>query len=87
MSEVTTIGLDITKAVFQSHGADAVGKQVCRRRLSQGKLLKFMGEQRRCLIAIWACSGLQRWAREFSAIGHEVRLFPPVYVKPFVKRQ
>lgn len=87
MSNVTTIGLDIAKAVFHAHGADANGRQVFSRRLSRGKLLEFMEQQPRCLIAMEACSGAHHWAREFMTIGHEVRLIPPAYVKPFVKRQ
>lgn len=87
MSEVITIGLDIAKSVFHAHGADASGKQIFSRRLSRGKLLEFIGQQPRCLIAMEACSGAHHWAREFVAIGHEVRLIPPAYVKPFVKRQ
>jgi transposase len=81
------IGLDIAKAVFHAHGADADGRQVFSRRLSRGKLLEFMAQQPRCLIAMEACSGAHHWAREFAAIGHDVRLIPPAYVKPFVKRQ
>lgn len=87
MSEVTTIGLDIAKSVFHAHAADAAGKQVFSRRISRGKLLEFIGQQPRCLIAMEACGGAHHWAREFVAIGHEVRLIPPAYVKPFVKRQ
>lgn len=87
MSEVITIGLDIAKADFHAHGADANGKQIFSRRLSRGKLLEFIGQQPRCLIAMEACSGAHHWAREFVAIGHEVRLIPLAYVKPFVKRQ
>src|SRR6201996_7488718 len=87
VSNVTMIGLDIAKAVFHAHGADASGKQVFSRRLSRGKLLEFVGQQPRCLIAMEACSGAHHWARDFGAMGHEVRLTPPAYVKPFVKRQ
>lgn len=87
MSEVITIGLDIAKTVFHAHGADASGRQVFSRRLSRGKLLEFMRQQPSCLIAMEACSGAHHWAREFAAIGHAVRLIPPAYVKPFVKRQ
>lgn len=87
MSNVTMIGLDIAKAVFHADGADASGKQIFSRWLSRGKLLEFLEQQPRCLIPMEACSGAHHWAREFMAIGHEVRLIPPAYVKPFVKRQ
>lgn len=81
MSNVTMIGLDIAKAVFHAHGADASGNQIFSRRLSRGKLLEFREPQPRCLIAMEACSGAHHWAREFVAIGHEVRLIPPAYVE------
>ncbi len=87
MNEVITIGLDIAKNVFHAHGADAGGRQVFSRRISRGKLLEFFGSQPRCLVAMEACGGAHHWARQFTALGHEVRLIPPVYVKPFVKRQ
>ena len=86
MNEVSTIGLDIAKNVFHAHGADAGGRQVFSRRISRGKLLEFIGSQPRCLIAMEACGGAHHWARQFTALGHEVRLIPPAYVKPFVKR-
>lgn len=87
MSEVTTIGLDIAKNVFHAHGADAGGRPIYSRRISRGKLLAFMQTQPKCLVAMEACGGAHHWAREFTAMGHEVRLIPPAYVKPFVKRQ
>lgn len=87
MSEVSTIGLDIAKSVFQAHGADVSGRQLFSRRITRGKLLEFFATQPRCVVAMEACSGAHHWAREFTAMGHEVRLIPPAYVKPFVKRQ
>ncbi|MBC2653516.1 IS110 family RNA-guided transposase [Novosphingobium aerophilum] len=87
MSEVSTIGLDIAKSVFQAHGADARGQMLYSRRLARGKILEFFASQPRCLVAIEACGSAHHWARELTAIGHEVRLIPPAYVKPFVKRQ
>ncbi len=86
MSEVSTIGLDIAKHVFQAHGADAPG--TCSfARAHAGKLLEFFAAQPRCVVALEACGGAHHWARELAQLGHEVRLIPPAYVKPFVKRQ
>lgn len=87
MNEVSTIGLDIAKHVFHAHGADALGRQVFSRKIGRGKLLEFFAKQSRCLVALEACGGAHHWARELIRLGHEVRLIPPAYVKPFVKRQ
>jgi transposase len=87
MGNVTTIGLDIAKASFQAHGADASGAVVFRKKLTRGRLLAFLAGQPRCLVAMEACAGAHHWGRELLAIGHTVRLIPPAYVKPFVKRQ
>lgn len=87
MEEVSTMGLDIAKSVFQAHGADAAGHTLFSRRITRGKLLDFFATQPKCLVAMEACGGAHHWAREFMAMGHEVRLIPPAYVKPFVKRQ
>lgn len=86
MSQATTIGLDIAKTVFHAHGADGRGAMVFSRKLSRAKLLDFFVKQPRCLVAMEACSGAHHWARELMQMGHEVRLIPPAYVKPFVKR-
>lgn len=86
MNEVSTIGLDIAKHVFHAHGADASGRQVFSRKIGRGKLLDFFSAQPRCLVALEACGGAHHWARELMRLGHEVRLIPPAYVKPFVKR-
>ena len=85
MSEVSTIGLDIAKAVFHAHGADARGRVVFSRRLTRAKLLEFFAAQPRCIVALEACGGAHHWAREIAPLGHEW-LIPPAYVKPFVKR-
>ena len=87
MSEITTIGLDLAKQVFQVHGADASGVAVLKKRLSRGKVLAFFAKQAPCLVAMEACGSAHHWAREIRALGHEVRLIPPAYVKPYVKRQ
>jgi transposase len=87
MSEVTTIGLDIAKHVFQAHGADEQGRAVFSKRISRGKLLDFFAAQPSCTVALEACGGAHHWARQLTQLGHEVRLIPPAYVKPFVKRQ
>lgn len=86
MNEVSTIGLDIAKHVFHAHGADALGHQVFSRKIGRGKLLDFFAAQPRCLVALEACGGAYHWARQLMGLGHEVRLIPPAYVKPFVKR-
>ena len=81
------IGLDLVKSVFQAHGADASGGVVFRRKLRRDKLLAFFAGQPRCVVAMEACASAHYWAREIGALGHETRLIPPAYVKPFVKRQ
>jgi transposase len=87
MGEATTIGLDIAKSVFQAHGADAAGAVVFRKKLSRGRLLAFFEAQPPCVVAMEACAGAHHWGRELERLGHTVRLIPPAYVKPFVKRQ
>jgi transposase len=87
VTEVTTIGLDIAKHVFQAHGVDATGRAVFRKKISRAKLLAFFAAQPRCLVALEACGGAHHWARELIKLGHDVRLIAPAYVKPFVKRQ
>lgn len=86
MSEVTTIGLDIAKNVFHAHGADTSGRALFSRKISRTKLLEFFSRQPRCMVALEACGGAHHWARELTELGHEVKLIPPAYVKPFVKR-
>jgi transposase len=87
MQTVTTIGLDIAKSVFQVHGVDAEGKAVIRRQLKRRYILAFFQKLPSCLIGIEACASSHHWSRELQALGHTVRLMPPAYVKPYVKRQ
>jgi transposase len=87
MSEVTTIGLDIAKQAFHVHGADGSGTELFSRKLTRSKLLGFFAGHPRCVVAMEACGGAHHWGRELQRLGHEVRLIPPAYVKPFVKRQ
>jgi transposase len=84
--EITTIGLDIARRVFQAHGVDASGKAVLRRKLQRGEVLTFFKGLPACLVGIEACATAHHWAREIRALGHEVRLMPSSYVKPYVKR-
>lgn len=86
MSEVTTIGLDLAKDVFQVHGADADGAPLFNRKLRRSEMRRFFEKLPGCLVAMEACASAHYWAREITALGHEVKLIPPQYVKPFVKR-
>jgi transposase len=87
VTTVSTIGLDIAKHVFQAHGAEVSGQAVFRKKITRTKLIDFLASQPRCLVALEACGGAHYWGREISKLGHTVRLIPPSYVKPFVKRQ
>jgi transposase len=86
MKEITTIGLDLAKSIFQVHGADADGGPVVRRKLRRADLSKFFEKLPPCLVGMEACGSAHHWARVIARLGHEVRLIPPAYVKPFVKR-
>lgn len=87
MQAITTIGLDIAKSVFQVHGVDADGQVVIRRKLKRRYVLAFFEKLPACLVGIEACATSHHWSRQLQALGHKVRLMPPVYVKPYVKRQ
>jgi transposase len=83
---ITTIGLDLAKHWFQIHGIDAAGKAVVRRRLRRAEVVEFFRRQGPCLVGMEACATAHHWARELIALGHEVKLMPPAYVKAYVKR-
>src|SRR3954464_7884103 len=85
MQQVTTVGLDLAKNLFQVHGADAQGRPVLKRKLARGKVLELFATLPRCLIGLEACGAAHYWARELAKLGHEVRLMPPQYVRPYVK--
>ena len=87
MQTITTIGLDIAKSVFQVHGVDAAGQVVVRRQLKRRYVLTFFQKLPSCLVGIEACASSHYWSRELQALGHTVRLMPPAYVKPYIKRQ
>jgi transposase len=87
MQTITTIGLDIAKSVFQVHGIDAAGQVVIRRQLKRRFVLSFFEKLPPCLVGIEACASSHYWSRELQTLGHTVRLMPPAYVKPYVKRQ
>ena len=87
MEQVTIVGLDIAKRVFQVHGATADGGIAIRKKLSRAQVLAFFADLPPCVVAMEACATAHYWAREIGALGHNVRLVPPAYVKPFVKRQ
>jgi transposase len=84
---VTTIGIDLAKSVFQLHGVDGDGAVVFRRKLRRSAVLDFLRDLPPCLVGLEACATAHFWAREIGVLGHEVRLIPPAYVKPYVKRQ
>lgn len=87
MSAITIIGVDLAKRVFQLHGAKADGSVAFRKKLSRGRFLSFLAEQPPCVVGMEACATAHGWGREIEKLGHTVRLIPPIYVKPFVKRQ
>ena len=84
--DVTTIGLDLAKTVFQVHGVDASGAAVIRKTLRRQQVLPFFAKLHPCLVGMEACGTSHHWSRELIKLGHQVRLMPPAYVKPYVKR-
>ena len=86
MGEVSTIGLDIAKSVFQVHGVDVDGAVVVRKRISRSKMLEFFAGLPPCLVGIEACPSAHHWGRELARLGHTVKLMPPSYVKAYLKR-
>ena len=87
MEHATIIGIDLAKRSFRLHGACADGSVAFRKKLSRDKVLSFMASQPRCIVAMESCGSSHHWGREIGKLGHEVKLVPPIYVKPFVKRQ
>ena len=87
MEKVSIVGVDISKRVFQLHGSTASGRPVFVKKLSRSGFLPFLEDLPPCLVVMEACGGARHWGRQIIAKGHECRLIPPVYVKPFVKRQ
>src|SRR5665647_2918603 len=86
MGEVSTIGVDIAKSVFQIHGVDADGTVIVRKRVGRAKVLEFFAKLPPCLVGMEACATAHQWARELKKLGHDTRLMPPTYVKAYVKR-
>jgi transposase len=87
MEKATIIGIDLAKRVFQVHGAAQDGRPVFRKKVSRAQLLGFLAKQSPAVVAMEACATAHGWGRAISGLGHEVRLIPPNYVKPFVRRQ
>ena len=87
MQTITTIGLDIAKSVSQVHGVDAEGNVILRRQLKRRYVLVFFEKTPPCLVGIEACASSHHRSRELKTLGHTIRLMPPAYVKPYVKRQ
>ncbi|ABE64760.1 transposase (plasmid) [Nitrobacter hamburgensis X14] len=83
MSELATVGIDLAKSVIQIHGVDESGRVLVRRQLRRSQLLAFFEKHPRCLIGMEACAGSHDWGRRLREMGHDVRLMPPSYVKPF----
>ena len=86
MEQITTIGLDLAKNVFQVHGIDDAGEVLVRKQLRRAEVLRFFAALPPCLVGMEACATAHHWARELTGLGHTVRLMPPAYVKPYVKR-
>ena len=86
MSQIQVVGLDLAKQVFQVHAIAADGSVLVKRQLRRSQVLTFFSKLDPCLVGLEACGGAHFWAREIAAFGHHVRLMPPAYVKPYVKR-
>jgi transposase len=87
MDPIAIVGLDLAKRVFQVHGARADGSVILRKKLSRAQVLTFFAQLPPCVVAMEACASAHEWGRAIRKLGHEVRLIPPAYVKPFIKRQ
>lgn len=87
MTEVSIIGVDLAKNVFQLHGACTDGSVAFRKKVNRAQLLNFLAQHPRCVVAMEACATAHGWGRQIAEMGHEVKLIAPIYVKPFVKRQ
>jgi transposase len=87
ISEIITVGLNLAKNVFQVHGADDAGRAALRKKLRRTQVLEYFGQLPPCVVVMEACGGAHFWGREIGKLGHDVRLIPLAYVKPFVKRQ
>ena len=87
MDEVSIVGVDLAKHVFQVHGAAADGRVLFRKKLSRAQFARFMGDVRPCIVAMEACGTSHYWGRVMEQLGYEVRLIPPIYFKPLIKRQ
>jgi transposase len=87
METITTVGIDLAKSVFQIHAIDAEGRVVLAKSVRRREFMKVMGKLPACLIGMEACASSHHWARQLKAMGHEVRLIPPIYVKAYVRRQ
>lgn len=87
MASVTRVGLDLAKTVFQVHAVDAAGTELDKRAIRRGKLIAYFTALPPCSVGMEACSSSHHWARQLEALGHTVMLIPPIYVKPFVRRQ
>ena len=87
MEDCSIIGIDLAKNVFQAHGSDRTGRKLFSKKLSRGQVLRFLSSIEPCVVAMEACASAHCWGRRISKLGHEVKLIPPIHVKPFVKRQ
>lgn len=87
MKKISTIGVDLAKRVFQIHGVDDQGNIVVKKQLQRSEVLTWFSKLEPCLVGMESCSTSTYWAREIGKLGHQVKLMPPAYVKPYVRRQ